>query len=149
MQQQTERTKMSRVRLNQEYRNKIANRMRVHLEQEDTQEKELYLKAREEMKPLQDITWKLAKEIVSRHYTPEDIKMAYHLQNKFENVDTIAKDSCFHFGYMGEQESRDRNDKPIMEEKYIESHFDFKIDGNNNGHDNCKQDDFGYAYFRD
>ena len=26
------------------------------------------------MKPLQDETWKLAKEIVSRHYTPEDIK---------------------------------------------------------------------------
>ena len=36
----TERTNMSRIRLNQEYRNKIANRMRVHLEQEDTQEKE-------------------------------------------------------------------------------------------------------------
>jgi hypothetical protein len=30
---------MSRIRLNSEYRNKIANRMRVHLEQEDTQEK--------------------------------------------------------------------------------------------------------------
>ena len=35
---------MARIRLNQEYRNKIANRMRVHLEQENTQEKELYLK---------------------------------------------------------------------------------------------------------
>ena len=35
----TERGKM-RLRLNQEYRNKIANRMRVHLEQEDTQEKQ-------------------------------------------------------------------------------------------------------------
>ena len=112
---------MSRVRLNQEYRNKIANRMRVHLEQENTQEKEAYLKAREEMKPLQDLTWQLAEQIVRRHYTPEDVKMAYHLQNKFENVDTIAKDRCFHFGYMGEQESRDRNDKAIMEDKYIES----------------------------
>jgi hypothetical protein len=118
---------MSRIRLNQEYRNKIANRMRVHLEQEDTQEKEAYLKAREEMKPLQDITWKLAKEIVSRHYTPEDIKMAYHLQNKFENVDTIAKDSCFHFGYQGQVEDRDENDKVVMKDKYIESHFDFKL----------------------
>ena len=28
-----------RLRLNQEYRNKIANRMRVHIEAEDTQEK--------------------------------------------------------------------------------------------------------------
>ena len=140
---------MTRVRLNQEYRNKIANRMRVHLEQENTQEKEKYLQAREEMKPLQDITWKLAKEIVSRHYTPEDIKMAYHLQNKFENVDTIAKDSCFHFGYMGKVEDRDLKDNPIVKDKYIESHFDFKIDGNINGQEHNKSADFGYAYFRD
>jgi len=140
---------MSRIRLNQEYRNKIANRMRVHLEQEITQEKEKYLQAREEMKPLQDITWKLAEQIVSRHYTPEDIKMAYHLQNKFENVDTIAKDSCFHFGYHGQVEDRDQNDKPIMKDKYIESHFDFKLDGNINGDEYSKSEDFGYAYFRD
>jgi hypothetical protein len=140
---------MARIRLNQEYRNKIANRMRVHLEQENTQEKEAYLKAREEMKPLQDITWKLAKEIVSRHYTPEDIKMAYHLQNKFENVDTIAKDSCFHFGYHGEVEDRDQDDKPIMKDKYIESHFDFKLTGNINGKEYDNNQDFGYAYFRD
>ena len=140
---------MSRIRLNQEYRNKIANRMRVHLEQEDTQEKEKYLQAREEMKPLQDQTWQLAKEIVSRHYTPDDIKMAYHLQNKFENVDTIAKDSCFHFGYMGQVEDRDQNDKPIMKDKFIESHFDFRLNGNINGDEYSKSEDFGYAYFRD
>ena len=40
MQNNIERQKMTRIRLNQEYRNKIANRMRVHLEQEDTQEKQ-------------------------------------------------------------------------------------------------------------
>ena len=123
--------------------------MRVHLEQENTQEKEKYLQAREEMKPLQDITWKLAEQIVRRHYTPEDVKMAYHLQNKFENVDTIAKDSCFHFGYMGKAEDRDENDKPIMKDKYIESHFDFRLDGNINGEERSKSEDFGYAYFRD
>ena len=140
---------MSRIRLNQEYRNKIANRMRVHLESEDTQEKDAYLKAKEEMKPYQDTTWKLAEEIVRRHYTPKDVEMAYHLQNKFDNVNTIAKDSCFHFGYYGEVEDRDQNDKPIMKEKYIESHFDFKLDGNINGQESGRQDDFGYAYFRD
>ena len=140
---------MARIRLNQEYRNKIANRMRVHLEQEDTQEREKFLQSREDMKPLQDETWKLAKEIVSRHYTPEDIKMAYHLQNKFENVDTIAKDSCFHFGYMGEVEGRDKQDQPIMEQKYIESHFDFKLDGNINGKETGRQNDFAYAMYRD
>jgi hypothetical protein len=140
---------MARIRLNQEYRNKIANRMRVHLEQEHTQEKELYLQAREEMKPLQDITWKLAEQIVRRHYTPEDVKMAYHLQNKFENVDTIAKDSCFHFGYHGEVEGRDENDNVVMKDKYIESHFDFKLTGNINGKEHDNNQDFGYAYFRD
>ena len=140
---------MSRIRLNQEYRNKIANRMRVHLEQEDTQEKEKFLQLREEMKPLQDETWNLAKEIVSRHYTPEDIKMAYHLQNKFENVDTIAKDSCFHFGYQGQIEDRDEHDKVVMKDKYIESHFDFKLNGNINGKENGKQNDFAYAMYRD
>jgi len=138
-----------RLRLNPEYRNKIASRMRVHLEQEDTQEKEAFFKAREEMKPLQDETWKLAKEIVSRHYTPEDIKMAYHLQNKFENVDTIAKDSCFHFGYQGQVEDRDEHDKPIMKDKYIESHFDFTLNGNINGVESRKQSDFANAMYRD
>ena len=152
---------MARIRLNQEYRNKISNRMRVHLEQENTQEKEKYLQVREEMKPLQDETWKLAEQIVRRTYTPKDVEMAYHLQNKFPNVDTIAKDSCFHFGYQGQEESRDENDKPIMKDKFIESHFDFKLGGDIDGIDRqSNQDesdnwgrkdyrDFAYAYFRD
>ena len=150
MQQKTERQKpMSRIRLNQEYRNKIASRMRVHLESESTQEKEKFFQAREKMKPYQDKTWKLAEQIVRRHYTPEDVKMAKHLQNKFENVDTIAKDSCFHFGYHGQVESRDENDKPIMKDKFIESHFDFRLDGNINGQESGKQNDFAYAMYRD
>ena len=33
---------MSRIRLNQEYRNKVNSRMRVHLEAEDTQERKSY-----------------------------------------------------------------------------------------------------------
>jgi len=140
---------MARIRLNQEYRNKISNRMRVHLEQEETQEKEKFFQLRENMKPLQDQTWKLAKEIVSRHYTPEDIKMAYHLQNKFENVDTIAKDSCFHFGYHGQEEDRDEHDNVVMKDKYIESHFDFKLNGNINGQEGSRQNDFACAMYRD
>jgi len=142
---------MARLRLNQEYRNKISNRMRVHLEQENTQEKEKFFQLREQMKPLQDQTWKLAQQIVSRHYTPEDIKMAYHLQNKFENVDTIAKDSCFHFGYMVKPEEKDEEDK------YITKHFDFRLNGDYDGVDGQddidgyrpQSRDFGYAYFRD
>ena len=80
---------MARVRNNQGYRKKVLDIfIRPYLEQENTQEREAYLQAREIVKPLQDEKWKLAEQIVSRHYTPEDIKMAYHLQNKFDNVDT-------------------------------------------------------------
>jgi hypothetical protein len=140
---------MARIRLNSEYRNKGGIRFREHLEQENTQEKEDFFQKREKMKALQDETWKLAKEIVGRHYTPEDIKMAYHLQNKFENVDTIAKDSCFHFGYQGQVEDRDEHDKVVMKDKYIESHFDFKLNGNINGNENAKQNDFAFAMYRD
>ena len=152
---------MSRVRLNSEYRNKIGNRMRVHLEQENTQEKEAYLQAREKVKPLQDETWELAEKIVRKHYTPEDVKMAYHLQNKFDNVNTIAKDSCFHFGYMnkadgdvprsdGEWGTENRHDNNNDEnDKYITKHFDFRLNGNINGDESSKTNDFAYAYFRD
>jgi len=141
---------MARVRNNQGHRNKIANVfIRPYIEQENTQEREAFLQEREKIKPLQDVTWKLAKEIVSRHYTPEDIKMAYHLQNKFENVDTIAKDSCFHFGYHGQVEDRDDEDNVAMKDKYIESHFDFKLDGNINGEESGKQSDFANAMYRD
>ena len=86
---------MARIRLNQEYRNKIAQRMRVHLEQEDTQEKEKFLQLRESMKPLQDQTWKLAQEIVSRHYIPADIKMAYHLQTSLKMWTLLRKIVAF------------------------------------------------------
>jgi len=64
-------------------------------------------------------------------------------------VDTIAKDSCFHFGYHGQVESRDSDDKPIMKDEYIESHFDFKLDGNINGKESGKQSDFANAMYRD
>jgi len=54
---------MARLRLNQDYRSKIKNRMRVGLEQENTQEKEDFFQKREKMKALQDKTWQLAEQI--------------------------------------------------------------------------------------
>ena len=141
---------MSRLRLNQDLRNKISSRWRVHIEAEDTQEKEKYFQARENMKPEQDKAWDLAHQIVRRHYTESDVEKARYLQNKFDNVNTIAPDSCFHLGYMGKAEDRDDNDKPIIVDKRISHHFDFKIDGGIRGQDNGHRDhDFGYAYFRD
>ena len=142
---------MSRIRLNQEYRNKIANRMRVHLEQEHTQEKEKFFQEREDFLAKQNKTWELAKQCVERQYPKEDVKMAHYLQDKYPNVNTIAKDSCFHFGYMKKKDATDEDDK------YETKHFDFRLNGDVDGVDrqddidsyNPSSRDFAYAYFRD
>ena len=120
---------MARIRLNQEYRNKIANRMRVHLEQEDTVEKQKYDNLKANQIDINDNAWKLAEKIVRRHYTLDDVAKAQYLQDKFENVDTIAKDSCFHFHYIGTKETRDYDNNPKVEEATIEKHFDFRLNG--------------------
>jgi len=153
---------MARVRNNQGNRKKILDVfIRPYLEQENTQEREAYLQARETVKPLQDKTWKLAEQIVRRHYTKDDVAKARYLQDKFPNVDTIAKDSCFHFGYMnkaeGDESSDDgeyrtenrHNDQDSEDDKYGTKHFDFRLDGNINGEESHRTNLFAYAYFRD
>jgi len=143
---------MSRIRLNQELRNKTTSRFKVHFEQENTQEKEDFFRNRENFKAIQDKTWELAKACVSRLYIPKDVQKAHYLQDKYPNVNTIAKDSCFHFGYMGKPEEKDEDDK------YISKHFDFRLNGDIDGVDRQGEDydsyspqskDFAYAYFRD
>ena len=142
---------MSRIRLNQEYRNKGGHRFRTHLEQEETQEKEKFFQCRENFKAIQDKTWELAKVCVERAYPKDDVQMAHYLQDKYPNVNTIAKDSCFHFGYMDKPEEKDEDDK------YISKHFDFRLNGDYDGVDGQddidgyrpQSRDFGYAYFRD
>ena len=124
---------MARLRINQEYRNKIANRMRVHLEQEDTQEKEKFFQLRESFLDKQNATWELAQQCVTRQYPKKDVDMAHYLQNKYPNVNTIAKDSCFHFGYMQNAKATDEEDK------YQTTHFDFRLNGCIDGVD--RQDD--------
>ena len=143
---------MTRIRLNQEYRNKIANRMRVHLEQEDTQEKQKYDELKANQIDINDNAWKVAEGIVRRHYTEDDVEKAYYLQNKFENVSTIAKDSCFHFHYMGEKEERDYDNNVKIVPSTIEKHFDFRLNGDfdtNNNYSNSREYAYGYALFRD
>ena len=142
---------MARLRLNSEYRNKIANRMRVHLEQEQTQEKEKFFQERESFLDKQNATWELAQQCVTRQYPKKDVDLAHYLQDKYPNVNTIAKDSCFHFGYMQNAKAKDDEDK------YVTKHFDFRLNGDVDGVD--RQDDidsyspqsrdFAYAYFRD
>jgi hypothetical protein len=143
---------MSRIRLNQEFRNKLGTRMRVHLEAEDTQEKKSYDDLKADQIEINDNAWTLAKEIVRRHYTEDDIVKARYLQDKFENVDTIQPDSCFHFHYLGQVESRDYDNNPIVKEDTIEKHFDFRLNGstdveNNSSH--STDNEYGYALLRD
>jgi len=133
-------------------RNKTGTRFRVHIEAEQTQEKQDYDNLKADQMELNDNAWNLAKQIVRRHYLPEDIVKARYLQDKFENVDTIQPDSCFHFHYMGQVESRDYDNNPKMEEKQIEKHFDFRLNGsvdveNNSSH--SSDSEYGYALLRD
>ena len=153
---------MSRIRLNQEYRNKVAVKMKLYAEQEDTQEKEKFFQERENFKAIQDKTWSLAQQCVEKQYPKADVDMAHYLQDKYPNVNTIAKDSCFHFGYMAKKEGAVDDDEyngyhAEQDDKYISKHFDFRLNGDIDGVD--RQDDeqsyrpssrdFGYAYFRD
>jgi len=154
---------MARIRLNQESRNKVGNRMRVHIEQEHTQEKEAFFRLRENFKALQDKTWELAQVCVSRQYPKADVDMAHYLQDKYPNVNTIAKDSCFHFGYMAKkggkeeyEQSRWSGDHDEQDDKYVSKHFDFKLSGDLDNIDRQDNEnyqpqsrDFAYAYFRD
>ena len=142
-----------RIRLNQGYRTKVKNRIRQHLEQEPTQEKIEYDELKSNQIDINDNAWKVAENIVRRHYTDDDVAKAYYLQNKFENVSTIAKDSCFHFHYIGDVESTDYDNNPIVEQKTIEKHFDFRLNGSldmeNNNSYNRGDNEYGYALFRD
>ncbi len=143
---------MTRIRLNQEYRNKIGNRLRVHAEQEDTIEKQNYDNLKADQIDINDNAWKIAHNIVRRHYTEDDVEKAQYLQNKFENVSTIAKDSCFHFHYLGMKEDRDYDNNVVMKEDTIESHFDFRLNGSidtDSNSSNYSDNSYSYALFRD
>ena len=144
---------MSRIRLNNEYRNKIANRIKVHLQQEDTQEKRKYDELKAQQVDINDNAWAMAEKIVRRHYTDEDVEKAYYLQNKFENVSTIAKDSCFHFHYLGTKEKRDYDNNLVVEENVpIEKHFDFRLNGSideDSNYSRNRDSAYSFALFRD
>ena len=121
------------------------------------------MQLRETFLDKQNATWKLAQECVTRQYPKKDVELAHYLQDKYPNVNTIAKDSCFHFGYMQKktgEENIDENFGRLHEEqddKYVSKHFDFRLNGDIDGVD--RQDDvdsyspqsrdFAYAYFRD
>ena len=136
---------MSKLRLNTELRNKLFNKIKDVFENENTQEKEAYLQARENVDVEYTKAFELATDIVERSYPPEDVKILRHFKNKYGSpCDVVAKDKCFYFAHT---EDIDEDN----ETKETKSHFDFGLFGNLNGseysHDEGRK--FAYAYYRD
>jgi hypothetical protein len=131
--------------MNTELRNKLFNKIKNVFENEDTQEREDYLLAREEVDNQYGIASTLAKEVVERSYPVDDVATLRTFKRKYgQPCDVVAKDKCFYFAH-----SEDVDD----EGKEIEtkSHFDFGLFGNLNGseYDSEEGKKFAVAYYRE
>jgi hypothetical protein len=73
---------MSKIRLNTELRNKMFNKIKNVFETENTQEREAYLQARENVDAEYVKAFELAKEIVERAYPQDDVKVLRHFKSK-------------------------------------------------------------------
>ena len=134
--------------MNTEFRNKILNRYSESAEQENTQEREAYLDARETVDELYPKAFKLVKTVVGRAYPEEDVDTCKSLKAKYgQPLDVVAKDKCFYFSYAKDQleEDEDESDRNVSE------HFDFGLFGSvgnsDYGDETGKQ--FAYAYKRE
>ena len=113
--------------MNTELRNKLFNKIKNVFENEDTQEREAFLLAREEVDSQYGIASTLAKEVVERSYPPEDVATLRHFKRKYgQPCDVVAKDKCFYFAH-SEDVDEDGDTKETK------SHFDFGLFGNLNG----------------
>jgi len=137
---------MTKIRMNTELRNKLFNKIKHTFENEDTQEREAFLKAREEVDEQYAIAKQLATDVVERAYPPEDVATLRHFKNKYGNpCDVVAKDKCFYFAH---NEDIDEEEQKPIETK---SHFDFGLFGNLDGSEYHDYDGkkFAFAYFRE
>ena len=131
--------------MNTELRNKLFNKIKDVFENEDTQEREAYLQARESVDHHYKYASELAKLVVERAYPTEDVATLRHFKKKYGNpCDVVAKDKCFYFSH---NEDLDE-DGDIKETK---SHFDFGLFGNLNGSEYSSDDGrkFAVAYYRE
>jgi len=136
---------MTKIRMNTELRNKLFNKIKDVFENEDTQEREAFLQAREYVDEQYITASQLAKEVVERSYPPEDVATLRTFKKKYGSpCDVVAKDKCFYFAH---SEDKDE-DGDIKETK---SHFDFGLFGNLNGSEYSSEDGqkFATAYFRE
>ena len=136
---------MTKIRMNTELRNKLFNKIKNVFENEDTQEREAYLQAREDIDYQYDSAFLIAQKVVERSYPPEDVATLRHFKKKYgQPCDVVAKDKCFYFAH-----SEDKDDEGEIEE--TKSHFDFGLFGNLNGseYDSEEGKKFAVAYYRE
>jgi hypothetical protein len=140
-----ERGNMTRVRMNTELRNKLFNKIKHTFENEDTQEREAFLQAREEVDLEYSVAKNLAKRVVERSYPVDDVATLRTFKKKYgQPCDVVAKDKCFYFAH---NEGVDDEGEPTE----TKSHFDFGLFGNLNGSEYSSDDGkkFAVAYFRE
>ena len=136
---------MTKIRMNTELRNKLFNKIKNVFENEDTQEREAFLQAREDVDIEYVRAFALAKGIVERAYPEEDVKVLRYFKSKYGSpCDVVAKDKCFYFAH-----NEDVDDEGDTKE--TKSHFDFGLFGNLNGSEYSDEDGkkFAVAYFRE
>jgi len=136
---------MTKIRMNTELRNKLFNKIKNVFENEDTQEREAFLQAREDVDRQYEHAHRLAVDVVERAYPPEDVAVLRTFKKKYGSpCDVVAKDKCFYFAH---QEGVDDEGEPTE----TKSHFDFGLFGNLNGseYDNEEGRKFAFAYFRE
>ena len=69
---------MTKIRMNTELRNKLFNKIKNVFENEDTQEREAFLLARETVDQQYMFASELAKEVVERSYPVDDVATLRH-----------------------------------------------------------------------
>jgi len=134
-----------KIRMNTELRNKLFNKIKNVFENEDTQEREAFLQARENVDQHYGFASELAKQVVERAYPTEDVAILRTFKKKYGNpCDVVAKDKCFYFAH-----NEDLDDEGDAKE--TKSHFDFGLFGNLNGSEYSGDEgkEFAVAYFRE
>ena len=136
---------MSKIRMNTELRNKLFNKIKHTFENENTQERESFLQARESVNHHYKYASELAKLVVERAYPTDDVATLRTFKKKYGSpCDVVAKDKCFYFAH---NEGVDDEGEPTE----TKSHFDFGLFGNLNGSEygNEEGKKFAVAYFRE
>jgi len=136
---------MTKIRMNTELRNKLFNKIKNVFENEDTQEREAFLQAREYVDEQYITAHKLAKQVVERSYPVDDVATLRTFKKKYGSpCDVVAKDKCFYFAH---NEDIDDEGEPTE----TKSHFDFGLFGNLNGSEYSSDEGkkFAVAYYRE